>query len=339
LDAQSSSLKRVLFAPAAGRGVGGGHVMRCLTLAEALAARGATCIFAVNADGQEIIDRFGGGRFEAQNSGLDTLLRTQAFDTLVIDNYALSADQERPLRGFVRTLAVIDDLADRPHLADLLIDSAYRRERADYDGLLLDTAERLVGPAYALVKSTFGQHRAAALARPIAQTPQRLFLAFGLSDVGGIAGRAAAAVRARHPDVHIDLALASNAQSASSLKARAETDPALYLHVDATNIADLMASADLAIGAGGASTWERACLGLPTLALIVADNQRPTIQRLATDGALLAVDLRDEAFEAAFDRALNRLWAPDLRSVLRRRSSALCDGLGAERVADALLAL
>ena len=100
-----------------------------------------------------------------------------------------------------------------------------------------------------------------------------------------------------------------------------------------------MAAADMAIGAGGASTWERCCLGLPTLAVIVADNQRDMIRRLASDGALLAVDMHDAAFEAAFGAALDRLVGLEVRIALRARSAPLCDGRGAERIADAILSL
>ena len=141
------------------------------------------------------------------------------------------------------------------------------------------------------------------------------------------------------PDLQIDIALASEAISADALRVAARSDQRLDLHFDARNVAELMAVADMAIGAGGASTWERCCLGLPTLAVIVADNQRDMIRRLAMDGAVLAVDMSDANFEADFDVALDRLTRMDVRTDLRMRSINLCDGRGAERVADAILSL
>jgi UDP-2,4-diacetamido-2,4,6-trideoxy-beta-L-altropyranose hydrolase len=337
LDAPSSSIN-VLFAPGAGPGVGGGHVMRCLVLAEALAARGARCAFAVNAAGAALVRRFGGGRFMMHHGEVQAALAAEAFEVLVLDDYALAAEQERPLRGQAK-LVVIDDLADRPHLADLLIDPGYGRTDADYAVLLPADAVRLTGPRYALVKPAFVQLRAETLARSNPETPRRSFISFGLSDIGGIAERAVAMVRMKFPDLPLDVALASDAASVSKLKARAETDASLHLHLDAANVADLMAAADFAVGAGGASTWERACLGLPALAVIVADNQRPTIQALAKDGALLAVELGSPRFEALFDEALARLARVDVRQDLRHNSVGLCDGLGARRVAEAILAV
>jgi UDP-2,4-diacetamido-2,4,6-trideoxy-beta-L-altropyranose hydrolase len=313
--------------------------MRCITLAETLALRGAACAFAVNDAGASLLERFAKGAFAIHQAPAHEALKAAPFDTLVIDDYAVAAEQEAPMRGFVRILAVIDDLANRPHVADLLIDPGYGRAKADYDHLAPAGAERLVGPAYALVKPAFVRARAQCLSRPIRPEVDRLFVSFGLSDVGGVTARAIAAIRSRHPSIPIDAALGADAQSSGVLKKKAVNDPNLHLHFDAGDVAALMIDADAAVGAGGGATWERACLGLPTLAVIVADNQRPTIQRLAADGALLAVDLQGDTFEASFDLALKQLWAPKVRSGLRRRSAALCDGLGADRITDALLEL
>ena len=338
MDAPSYPIK-ALFAPAAGPGIGGGHVMRCLTLAETLTARGGRCDFLVNAAGAALVDRFGGGAFRVYRDSLPIVLASEAFDVLVLDDYAAASDQEQALRSAVRRLVVIDDLADRPHLADLLVDPGYGRTDADYARHLAADAVRLTGPRYALVKPAFERLRQETLARPVPAQPQRLFLSFGLSDIDEIAARAVAAVRSRSPDLHIDLALASDAPSAPKLNARAKTDPNLRVHLDATNVANLMAGADMGVGAGGASTWERACLGLPTLAVIVADNQRAVIDAMAKDDALLAVDLKDPAFEQTFMEKLTRIGSPEVRMALKQRSAALCDGLGAERVADAIFSL
>ena len=331
--------KTVLFAPAAGPDVGGGHVMRCLTLAEALAARGARCAFAVNEAGAALVWRFGGGAFLVHQRKAEAVLSATAFDVLVLDDYNAPVDRDPSLRSAVKRFVVIDDLANRPHRADLLVDPGYGRKDADYAAFLPADAALLTGPAYALVKPAFARLRTETLQRPVQPESCRLFLSFGLSDIDGIAARAVEMVRRVFPLVRIDLALASDARSASRLKAAAETDPNLQVNLDAANVADLMAAADLAIGAGGASTWERACLGLPTLAVIVADNQRAMIERMASDGALLAVDLRDAAFETRFADALIRLRQSDLRTSLRVISAALCDGRGAERVAEAILTL
>jgi len=320
--------------------------MRCLTLAKVLSGRGATCEFVVGGCGATLLETFGEGRFARHcysdgetQPAIAALTGAQHYDALVLDDYHLAADAHRQIAGRVHAVVVIDDLADRPHDADLLIDPGHGRAARDYDGLAPDRCTRLVGPGFALVGPAFGAARDAALARPVAATPRRLFMSFGLSDVGGIAARAVGLVRAAGLGLDVEIALASGAASAPGLQALAATDRRLHPHLDARDVAALMASADMAIGAGGASTWERCTLGLPTLAVIVADNQRAMIEAMAADGALLAVDRTAADFEAQFSAALLRLVREDVRAALRARSAALCDGRGAERIADAILAL
>jgi UDP-2,4-diacetamido-2,4,6-trideoxy-beta-L-altropyranose hydrolase len=331
----------MLFAPASGPGVGGGHVMRGLTLAEALAGRGARCAFAVGPEGAAILARFAARPVETvltSEEPLPAALARLQPQVLVLDDYATTPAEEAALKGGAR-LVVIDDLADRAHPADLLVDPGHGRLVADYDGLLPPSCLRLVGPTYALVRPAFAALREAALARPVADQPRRLFVSFGLSDVAGIAARAVAMARTVLPDAEIDVALAASAESLPALTRTAAAETRLRLHVDATDVADLMAEADLALGAGGASTWERACLGLPTLAVVVAENQRGMIGRMAAEGLLLSVDLEAQDFEGGVTAALGRLGDAALRRDLRDRSAALCDGLGAERIAEEMMGL
>ena len=99
---------------------------------------------------------------------VEELLSKQRFDALVLDDYSTSIEQETRWRAQVGALVVIDDLADRRHLADLLVDPGYGRIAADYDDLLPVDARRFVGPAYAIIGQAFIEARAAALARPYA---------------------------------------------------------------------------------------------------------------------------------------------------------------------------
>jgi UDP-2,4-diacetamido-2,4,6-trideoxy-beta-L-altropyranose hydrolase len=336
-----SPIRSVLFAPASGPDVGGGHVMRCLTFAEALAERGLDCAFTVATVGEALVARFAERPFRCLQRGADSDLAGAAsgFDLVVIDDYRIDARHEAMLQAETRRLLVIDDLADRPHLCDILVDPGYGRTAEDYDPWLPATAIRLLGPAYALVRRAFIERRTTRLCASVPTSPQRLFVSFGLSDVEGIAARAVDLIRTVLPDAKIDLALASTAGSLAALSTRAASDPALRIHVDAVDIAELMARADFAIGAGGASAWERSCLGLPSLVVIVADNQRQSVRRLAEDGALLAVHLQTPTFEADFRAALKTIGDRDVRLALRARASALCDGRGADRIAEAVLAL
>ena len=165
--------------------MGGGHVMRCLALAQALVARGAQCAFAVNAAGQSILARF-------SDTDWSIVAIETPTDVLVVDDYAMDAGRERALRSSTSMLTVVDDLADRPHLADLLVDPGDGRTPADYAALVPRGAILLMGPAYALLRASFAARRAE---RRTAQSAQidRVFVSFGLSDVDGVTARAVAA--------------------------------------------------------------------------------------------------------------------------------------------------
>lgn len=324
-------MTKIILAPAAGDGIGGGHVMRCLALAKALSARGADCAFAVNAAGQLILERFSGRRWdyaEADAGG----------DVLIVDDYTMAAGREGRLKESVRLLTIIDDLADRPHLADLLVDPGDGRAAADYGGLLPPETRVLAGPDYALIRPAFAEARAK---RALAVKPEveRIFVSFGLSDVGGITVRAVNLLLALAPGVPIDVAMPASSESLARLALAIPRNPGLTLHLDALDVAGLLLEADVAVGAGGASTWERCCMGVPSVAVAVADNQRALVERLNERGVVLGIDYSPggRVFEDLLGAAFLKLRNPALRARLAAASREACDGLGAARVAEAIL--
>ena len=341
------SSARILVFPDCGPRIGGGHVMRCLTLAHALAARGAAVAFAANPAAQGVLAAFGARDMTVfpLSDDLDEAAPAAAAwaegfkaDWVLLDHYRLSAPQEAALRAG-RRLAALDDLADRPRAADLVLDPGYGRTAADHQALVPEGARVLAGPAYAAVRPDFAAHRPAALLRRRQGGHlQHGLIALGLTDVDGITGRVVRMLRPAFPDLVLDVVLGDVAPSLPALCAWAKLDRALRLHVDTRAMAELMSRADLAVGAGGSSTWERAVVGLPTATVILADNQRPMAQAMARDGLTLAVDAAADDFEARLVAAVKQL-AEDsaLRRSLSETSAALCDGLGAERVAAALL--
>lgn len=332
----------VLFLPNAGPGVGGGHVLRCLSLARALRVRGLRCAFATPSAGVSLVERFGEGLFDAISAETTEdaaeACRPAEICAVVVDHYGRGAREEKAFAGRQRAVMVLDDLADRRHVCDVLLDPGYGRVHADYAGKVSRGARLLLGPDYALLRPEFDTRRAVAFT-PVRDEVGRVFVSFGLSDVEGVTARAVSTVRQTLPDVRIDVALASDARSLPELRARAAHDPLLTLHVDVLDVASLLEGADIAVGAGGSATWERACVGIPTLAVVVADNQRSLIGNLDDAGVVLGCDVVRPSFEAQFPAALARLRSPALRQTLRERSRVLCDGKGAERAADALLSV
>ncbi len=338
---------RILVFPDAGPAIGGGHVMRCLTLARALTARGAEVAFAANPFGQDILVNFGARDMPAfaLSDDMDEAVPHAAAwagswkaDWVLLDHYRLTPAQELEVKG-PRKLAVLDDKADRPRPAELVLDPSYGRAAADYADLLPAGAAVLAGPAAAAVRPEFAAHREHALQRRREGGHLRhVLVALGLTDIGGITDRVVRLLRPLYPELIFDVVLGDAAPSLAALREEAKADCSLRLHVDSHAMAELMSQADLAVGAGGSSAWERATVGLPTVSLSLADNQRPMADDMARDGLILAVDAADARFEAALADAVKRLVEDaGLRRAMSEKTAAACDGLGAERFAEALL--
>lgn len=263
----AASHPAILFIADAGPRVGGGHVMRSLTLARALEDAGATCRFLVTPAGQAVFDAFGGGISSIATGDVTQaeLIERAAsaardHDAVVIDHYGLSAPDHRAIAAGRPTL-VIDDLADRPLAADLVLDSGPTRDAADYDGLAPAGAERLLGPNHAPVRPAFAALRRDALARrAAAPSVRRILVSLGLTDVGAITGRVVDLMLPRIGDAVTDVVLGSGAASLPGLRALAGREPRLALHVDSQDMPRLTLQADLAVGAGAraagsAASW------------------------------------------------------------------------------------
>jgi spore coat polysaccharide biosynthesis predicted glycosyltransferase SpsG len=163
---------------------------------------------------------------------------------------------------------------------------------------------------------------------------RRILISLGLTDVRGITGRVVDLMLPLVGDAALDVVLGAGAPSLPRLRDLATTEPRLALHVDSQDMPQLTLRADLAVGAGGSTSWERCVLALPTLLLVLAANQREASATLAAADAVLALDVADPDFDTAFTAALTRLLAdPLLRDRLSAASAAVCDGRGAARVA------
>ena len=324
---------RVLFLPAYGPDIGGGHALRGFSLAQALVERGAVCGAALNEDGARALRRYRPVDVEGIQRG-ELLATARGFqaDIVVIDDYGAGAKLEAPLVESGFKVVVIDDLADREHQCSLLVDPSFGRKVADYQGLVPAGATVLAGPDYALLRPEFAQARDEALTRRNADRDHRILISLGLTDVGGHTALAAQLLAGLAP---LDVVLGSASPSLSSVSALSGVE----VHVDASNMAELITAADIGVGAGGVSVWERACLGLPSIVVILADNQARMARALDDAGVVMALDVRDEAFDQRLVTAVERLFSDgELRDRLSRNAAHLCDGRGAGRVADAILA-
>lgn len=348
ITASSEKHLHVAFRVDASSEVGGGHAHRCLALADALSARGAKCLFATRVGSVALVPgllRHNTLDLDPHDDDLSVPARlAQAWpkgvDWLVVDHYHLDADFESACRSWARRILAIDDLADRPHAADLLVDQTPGRIAADYAGLLTPDCASLMGSEYALLRPQFARDRPEALTRRNAGgTVERVLVAFGASDPHNHAAKALALLRSAGLTCRAEVILGPQPLNGPSVRAFAASCP---FPVDVFDGVDDMAArltnADLAIGGGGVAALERCCLGLPSLLVILADNQRHNAERLASEGAALVVDspaaLESPVAAAALHALVQNTQA---RQEMARAAAGLCDGAGALRVAGRLL--
>lgn len=342
---------KVLFRADASIALGTGHVMRCLALADALKARGAECTFicaAARGNLLDLIESRGhtghalgpprGAQAAADSTEDADLSRTHARslgpDWLVVDHYGLGAEWERSLKSSVGKILAIDDIG-RPHSCDALLDQ--NLETAVHDRYKCAGGGRtlMLGPAFALLRPEFAALRPRSLARR-SGTLERILVSMGGSDPDNETSKALAglAILGR-PDWSVDVVIGGQNPNAPAVEQACRKLAGARIHVQTSMMAQLMMSADFAINAGGSTTWERCCLGLPATATIVSDDQIAIIEAGAKAGAHIPLGRGHRLMPTDYADAIAALTPERLRA-MSRSAAEICDGLGADRVADRL---
>lgn len=350
--------------------MGTGHLRRCLALTQALQEQGAQVTLIVRAlDGvaQQVLQSFpvpvlwlppapaglpvpatadlpphhawAGIAWQQDAQQTSDALRGAPTDWLVVDHYAFDSRWHDAVRqGLGCRLLVVDDVADRQLSADILLDHNWAADHSEkYQGRLPRHPVWLVGPRYALLSAAY---RAAPRYR-FRPEVRSLGIFMGGTDPGGISARVLDCVR---NDVGFTGAVEVVSTSASphleKLRKACATSPGTTLTLDEPDLAAFFARHDLQIGAGGGATWERCCIGIPTIALVIADNQAASITGLHQMGALLAacLPLAPTAARESETRTLScavreLLQYADVRQQMGESALALVDGRGAQRVA------
>ncbi|GAB6158043.1 UDP-2,4-diacetamido-2,4,6-trideoxy-beta-L-altropyranose hydrolase [Desulfotomaculum varum] len=352
------------------REIGSGHVMRCLTLANALKERGHGTFFIcrdfngnignlICDKGHELVylpyrqgnkvcnDRvfhasWLGANWQQDAEDTVAVLR-QRFgrpaDWLVVDHYAIDERWEKELLPYARKIMVIDDLADRPHICDVLLDqNLYEDMERRYDNLVPPGAVKLLGPRYALLRPEFYDARQNLRHRD--GTVRRILVFFGGSDVTNETLKALKAVKMlNRPDIAVDVVIGSANPHKEEIIAFCQDMSQATLHCQVDNMAQLMVQADLAIGAGGTTTWERCCVGLPALIISIAKNQMGISRAVHMVGSAIYLGEKNNVFIDKIISVLNFvLSSSSVVQYLAENALSLVDGQGLNRVIDYQLA-
>lgn len=335
-----------VFRADASPAIGGGHVQRCLTLADAFVEAGWHCSFAFREGTLETVPALATRGHELlplsepdeeEPAGIGAAVNARC-DLLVVDHYGRGQAFESRCRGFASCILALDDLPSRAHDADFLLDATPRASDDAYRAVVPSTCSLLVGPRFALLRPQFSKARAEALARREARVaPRRLLVSMGMTDPNNVTARVLRGIASSRLLLAIDVVLGAIAPHLPAVRALiSELGLDATLHVDVADMASLVSAADIAIGASGQTSFERCCLGLPSLMAVTADNQRDFADALVAAGAVERLTSVDEAEIAS---ALVSLVNDPVRlRTMSRQATALCDGEGAARAVQVVCA-
>jgi UDP-2,4-diacetamido-2,4,6-trideoxy-beta-L-altropyranose hydrolase len=345
--------------------MGTGHIMRCLTLADELKGHGAEITFITRAHpgnlGDVIIKRgyelcllpapadtyqvrkddvahasWLGVPWEQDAEETKQALDGSSPERLIVDHYGIDARWHRELRNKVGRLMVIDDLADRPLDCDMLLDQTYGRQEDDYRKWVPSRCQMLLGSRYALLRPIFSELRSMAIVKRKAFNGiNRILVSMGGMDPDNVTAtvlEGLSFVNYEQKPV-IDVVMGSKSPHWRQVVTQAEKSVLeMIVSTDVTDMAERMLEADLAIGAGGTTSWERCCLGLPALAVISAENQQMVSKELDEKGAIRLLGIGREICAVDIKKNIERLMLKPIQ--LHNMSQAgfgVTDGLGVKR--------
>ncbi|NRP60356.1 UDP-2,4-diacetamido-2,4,6-trideoxy-beta-L-altropyranose hydrolase [Marinobacterium sp. xm-d-564] len=363
---------QIFFRTDASVQIGTGHVQRCLTLADALTRQGHECWFICREHPGHLGDlivskghnltllpassdtppqqhriasddyaRWLGVPWQVDANETLEAFSTLKPDWLVVDHYALDAQWERTLSSAVSKIMVIDDLANRPHECALLLDQNLGRVAEDYDGLLPLECLRLVGPRYALLRPEFAEFREQSLIRRKPPKLKRILISLGGVDCTNATGQVLTALAQSSLPVgtELDIIMGATAPYLKEVRRQAaQLQFTVRVSVDVQDMAKRMFLADLSIGAAGGTSWERSCLGLPAILVVLAENQVSGAEALETAGAARTIcepSLIGEMLPSIFTELSNSAYLMDMSNA----AAFITDGNGVFKVVSIMSAI
>ncbi len=347
--------------------IGIGHVMRCLTLAEGLKEQGVNVHFICRSHPGNLIEMLESkgygvfvldkpkvtrpGHFKTKDhlfhanwlgvSQKQDALECHLFiegirpNWLIVDHYAIDKQWQMDLAQGYQKLMVIDDLADRQHQCDLLLDQTLGRHEKDYLGLVPDGCQLLLGSNYALLRSEFAQWRKLSLKHREKPELKTLLITMGGVDIDNVTGQILETLKVCElPEaIKVIVVMGHTAPHLNTIKTLASTLPyATEIMVNVNNMAEIMSTSDLVIGASGATAWERCCLGIPTIMLVLAQNQIEIATILKKEGAVCLVE---NGVAVDLPRILKEI-SLEIMQKLSDSSAQLVDGKGCARVMQSM---
>lgn len=338
----------VVFRTDASEAIGSGHLMRCLLLAQAIVRSGGMCSFIIrnrNIVAGRLLENCPHEIFsldlpETAQQTEDAHQSIQCMknllpeiDWLVVDHYGIDSKWESLIRVMTRNILVIDDLANRVHECDVLVDPGYGRQPLDYDFLLPPQTKRLLGSKYAILHPSFADAHASA---PLWPDVRRVHVFLG----GGASAKWLA------PCIELIMEVAHDTEIFALGFCDELIIENLHKKIGAklewrryeTEMVKHYARCSIAVGSPGTATWERACMGIPSAIIATAENQIPILKKLDQLGLCRYLGPVSELESTEVRESIRAFFQDDIsRSDMRASGLAAVDGKGIDRIINNLL--
>lgn len=344
---------RIAIRADSGMQIGGGHVMRCLSLALAAREMGHevrfVCTDVSGNLGERLKDAGIAVSWLPSESPTDTLTDIESWrpfsegtdarkttaaltdfhpDWVILDHYGLGGKWVKAVQANIPHLNVLalDDLDREPLFADIILDVAGIAERPRKHVYPVS----LVGPEFALLRAEFRRQRQRSIQWK-SKGGNKVVVMPGMSDIAGLSSLALKALT-QVPELDATVILGPFAPNLPALKELIDTNSNWSIKVDVSNVAEILAEADFCIGAGGGGVWERCCLGVPSIVVATASNQLATFDILEKTSSAIVLDFTKGQCVSALVQAIEKLKRQ--RDALSTNAAQLCDGRGAHRVIE-----
>jgi UDP-2,4-diacetamido-2,4,6-trideoxy-beta-L-altropyranose hydrolase len=334
--------------------IGSGHIMRCLVLAQKLKTQGHHVSFASRPQPGDLIDFIQNKGFKVyqlitpkqwlepessddydawlqvswQEDAQNFIHNIKHADLIIVDHYGINAQWELLVKNhFTCRIFAIDDLV-RQHQAEVILDQTLLRDPEEYHILNPDSLV-LAGCDFALLNPSFVKYRHKALQEKSISQQTKVLISMGGIDQPNATLKVLKALSTMPKKPYASVLLSPRAPHYQSIKQFCTQHQDWLIHFDfVDDMAKLMVEYDLAIGAPGTTSWERACLGIPSIIIPLADNQKTTSEQLTQVGAAIKVEIDEieNSFLPCYQKVL------DNKDSMRLNNLSICDGLGLQRV-------
>jgi len=372
-DSNSEHVTTIAIRVDASTRIGSGHVMRCLTLAKKLKENGIKVTF-LSKQHQGNLNQF------IQQSGFDLIelsapkhnienqideklwlgcsiqddlkecykaLEQLTISLLIVDHYSLDYNWQQQIRAtlHLEKIMVIDDLANRKHDCDILLDQTLGRKACDYKNRVPSHCQLMLGSEYIMLRDEFLQSRELAKdKREQTSEINNILITMGGTDPDNIAEQLLIWLikfknsQLNNKAIHVTLVANQTSPFIKNLQTISANNSWITIVSNPKSMANLMLEADIAIGSSGATAWERCCLGLPSLSIISADNQRFLSEKLTKSGAVISLGHFNKLSDEVLTKSLNEImYKKTTYQTMVNQCFACCDGLGVKKVTDTLL--